>query len=69
MGDFDKVKYNNDYNKDHYDRVNLLVPKGTKTRWKQAAQIQGKNLSAFVFDLVEADIQSKFPDLTDPKTE
>ena len=69
MGDFDQSKYIQDYMKDHYDRTNLLVPKGTRERWKTAAKRQGKSLSVYVFDLVEADIQSKFPDLTDPKTE
>lgn len=34
MNKFNSTKYKNDYNKDHYDRINLTVPKGMKEKIK-----------------------------------
>lgn len=65
---FDQNKYTNEFKKEHYDRITVLVPKGTKARWKAAAQRRGKSLSAYVFDLVKKDIQTHFPDLNNPES-
>ena len=32
---FDQIKYQNDYNKQKYDRINLMVPKGKKDELKK----------------------------------
>ena len=32
----------------HYDRVTIIVPKGEKERWKEAAKAEGKTLSEYV---------------------
>lgn len=41
-----KVKYNNEYNKGHYDRINLMIAKGYKERIKDSL---GVGLSEYIF--------------------
>lgn len=36
----------------HYDRVTVIVPKGEKESWKEAAKKEGKTLSEYVRDAV-----------------
>ena len=36
----------------HYDRVTIIVPKGEKESWKEAARAEGKTLSEYVRDAV-----------------
>ena len=37
----------NKYSKTHYDRVNLIVPKGQRDIFRAHAQSQGESLNAF----------------------
>lgn len=41
------------------DDIRLRLPRGTKDRWKAAADLEGKSLTRYVFDLVEKDIKAK----------
>ena len=41
------------------DDVRLRVPKGTKDRWRAAAESKGKSLTQFVIEAVEAAINNK----------
>lgn len=52
---FDQIKYNNDYNKNHYDRINMIFPPGTKEILKARAAAQGISISAYVRQLIEND--------------
>lgn len=45
---FDKVKYNNSFNKEQYDRVSLMLPKGKKDIIKEHAQRNGESTNAFI---------------------
>ena len=54
-----RSEINNAYAKKAYDDVRLQVPKGTKKRWKAAADAEGKSLQGFIRDDVEAKIGSK----------
>ena len=47
-------RYNsvNAYNAEHYDRINISVPKGTKELISKYAKKSGKNISAFILDAV-----------------
>lgn len=49
---FDPVKYRNDYDREHYERVNLSLPKGSKALIKSKAEKAGKSISQYVLDLV-----------------
>lgn len=52
---FNPVKYRNDYDKEHYDKMLLSFPKGTKEIIKAKAKEAGKSISQYVLDLVNAD--------------
>lgn len=52
---FNPVKYRNDYDKEHYDKMLLSFPKGTKEVIKAKAKEAGKSISQYVLDLVNAD--------------
>ena len=52
FGMYDKVKYNNEYNDTHYQRVTITVALGTKDTLKQMADDYGKSMAAFVMDAV-----------------
>lgn len=42
------VKYNNDYNSTHYDRVSLMLPSGKKKTVSKIAKANGESLNAFI---------------------
>ena len=45
---FDKIAYDNQYIAQHYDRVNLTIPKGEKDRLKTHAESHGESLNEFI---------------------
>ena len=45
---YNKVKYNNDFNKTKYDRISLMVEKGKKDIIKAKADEQGESVNAFI---------------------
>lgn len=51
--EFDQVKYQNDFKKKHYDRMELLVPKGQKAVIKEKAAAVGQSLNEFVYSAVK----------------
>lgn len=54
---YDKVKYNNEYNKQTYDRLNIQVPKGQKAVIEEHWRSKGyKSLNAYVNDLINKDM-------------
>jgi predicted HicB family RNase H-like nuclease len=48
----DAVKYVNDYKRQAYDRINLIVPKGDKAKLQEQAAQAGKSLNQFIVDKV-----------------
>lgn len=51
------IKYNNDYNKANYDRINLMVAKGKKDLIRQAAQANGETVNTFINRLIDAELE------------
>lgn len=47
----------NKYIGTHYDRINLLVPKGCKEQIQSAAKANGESVNAFINRLIEAEIR------------
>lgn len=43
------IKYNNDFNKKAYDRINLTVPKGQKEVIQAAAAARGESVNAYIY--------------------
>lgn len=53
MADFNKIKYNNEYNKQSYDRINLMTEKGKKSQWTEKAKAAGLSLNAYITRAVD----------------
>lgn len=51
--EFNGVKYNNDYKREHYDRLNFLMPRGTKERISAAAAAKDISSSEYVRKAIE----------------
>lgn len=56
---FDQDAYVADYQRKNNERVSLLLKKGTKDRWKAAADDRGKSMNKFIIDSVEKEIEGK----------
>lgn len=52
------IKYNNEFNKKAYDRINLTVPKGKKDIIQNIAQINGESVNAFINRLIDTELES-----------
>ena len=48
--DFD---HQNEYNKQTYDRIGLMIPKGQKELWQTIAKGRSMSLNAFIIDCVK----------------
>lgn len=46
--DFDQIAYQNQYNKEKYDRFSLIMPKGKKDEIKKIAKERGMSLNEFI---------------------
>lgn len=55
---FDKVAYNNGFNSQHYDRINLIVPKGDRDKIRAYAESKGKSVNAYINDLIQEDMKN-----------
>ena len=54
---YDKVKYNNEFNKQAYDRLNIQVAKGRKAIIEEHWKAKGyKSLNSYVNALIEQDM-------------
>ena len=51
------TEYRNEYRKQSYDLFQLVLPKGKREEYKDYAKSKGKSLSAYINDLVIADIE------------
>lgn len=58
---------NRQWDANHLDRLSVAAPKGTKARWKAAAEERGQSLNQFIVDAVEADMVS--PDSAQERTQ
>lgn len=56
--EFDQVKYQNEFKKKTYDRMELLVPKGQKAVIKEKAAAAGQSLNEFVYSAVKEKMES-----------
>lgn len=45
------------YMQDKTDNIQLRLPKGTKDRWKNAAELAGMSMTKYVADAVEKQMQ------------
>ena len=50
--EFDQIAYQNSYNKENYDRITLMLPKGSKARLKELAEERGTTLSGLLKEVL-----------------
>ena len=48
----------NEYNREKYDRVGLMLPKGTAGVWREEAKARGLSLNAFVLECVKLRLEN-----------
>ena len=48
----------NKYQKEHYDRINILVPKGLKDKIKEVSDLMGASISEYITFLISEDIST-----------
>lgn len=51
------IKYNNEFNKQAYDRINLTVPKGQKEVIHVAAERTGESVNGFINRIINAELE------------
>lgn len=51
--EFNQIKYQNEFNKKNYDRMELIVPKGQKAVIKEKAAAAGQSVNEFVYSAVK----------------
>lgn len=53
--EFDKQ---NEYNRERYDRVGIMLPKGLKDVWKEKAKARGLSINALIIEAVKQFLDS-----------
>lgn len=51
-----ELSYIAQYQKDKYDRITVMAPKGTKEDVRRAAELKGVKMSAFVLDCITKEL-------------
>lgn len=51
------IRYNNEFNKTAYDRINLTVPKGNKDKIKAHAEQNGESVNGFINRAIDETIE------------
>lgn len=59
------IKYNNQFNKENYDRISLMIAKGKKEEIQALAKANGESVNGFINRLIDAEIERMERDGTD----
>lgn len=64
MEDFNANKYRNNFNKENYDRISFLIPKGQGLRIKEYAKQHGfKSTNNFIWECVQTCMENNMKDI------
>lgn len=55
-----RTEYKNNHKAEHYDRIELAVPKGMKTIIKNLASDKGLSVNSYIQDLIRKDQEGMF---------
>lgn len=50
---YDKIKYNNEFNKNNYDSLRIVVPKGIKSKLQKYCKQQGISLNKLINNFID----------------
>lgn len=53
---YDEYEYRNWYSRENYDRITLLVPKGSRAKIQNAARAAGKTINRFLSDFIPREL-------------
>lgn len=53
---FDKIAYNNQFNANAYDRINLTIPKGQRDVIKAHSESLGESVNGYIWRLIKEDM-------------
>lgn len=51
------IKYNNQFNKENYDRISLMIAKGKKEQIQAYAKQNGESVNGFINRLIDTEIE------------
>ena len=51
--EFNQIKYQNNFNKENYDRIEFITPKGKKAVIKDAAKAAGQSTSEYINQAID----------------
>lgn len=51
---YEKISYNNAYNKQHYEAITIRLPMGQKESLRAAADAAGMSVNAYILQAVQA---------------
>lgn len=54
-----RIKYQTEYDRNHYDRIVIVVPKGKRDRIKRRANELGKSVNGYIGELIDKDMEAK----------
>lgn len=55
---FNQNAYIEDYKREHYERLALLLPKGMKEKIKSRAARKGLSMNGYIMNLIERDMNA-----------
>ena len=59
MSEFNQTKYINEFMKEKYDRIGLVVPKGRKGIIKEYAKSKKMSVNEFINSLIEIELKKE----------
>lgn len=59
MNKQEQIRYMNQYNKDKYDRISLMAPKGNKEKIKEAANAENMSMNEYIMSAITAKMEAK----------
>lgn len=51
------IKYNNQFNRENYDRISLMIAKGKKEQIQALAKLNAESVNGFINRLIDAEIE------------
>lgn len=60
MNKQEQIRYMNRYNKNKYDRISLMAPKGHKEKIKEAANAENMSMNEYIMSAIAARMEKRW---------